>query len=101
MVRLIPKRLERLPKWIEANVRLPAGIAAVPGPIKLHRHQIGMADAMADPKYERVSVLKSTRIGYTTTLVGAIAHYVVRDPSPILVAHADRGRLSRHDRRRQ
>jgi hypothetical protein len=25
--------------WIEANVRLPAGIAAEPGPIKLYRRR--------------------------------------------------------------
>jgi phage terminase large subunit GpA-like protein len=34
---------------------------------------------------ERVSVLKSARVGFTTCLVGAIAHYIVREPSPILV----------------
>jgi phage terminase large subunit GpA-like protein len=34
---------------------------------------------------ERVSVLKSAQVGFTTCLVGAIAHYIVREPSPILV----------------
>jgi phage terminase large subunit GpA-like protein len=85
MVRVIKKRLEPLSKWLEEVVRLPAGIAAVPGPITLHPYQRAIADALADPKVERVSVLKSSRVGFTTTLVGAIAHYIAREPSPILV----------------
>jgi phage terminase large subunit GpA-like protein len=34
---------------------------------------------------ERVSVLKSARVGYTVLLTAAIAHFVVREPSPVLV----------------
>jgi phage terminase large subunit GpA-like protein len=70
---------------MEGLVRLPSGIAAVAGPIRLHPYQRAIADAIADPKVERISVLKSARIGFTTILVGAIAHYIVREPSPILV----------------
>jgi len=66
-----PKPIYPLPQWIEANVRLPFGVAAEPGPIKLQR---AIADAIADPAVERVSVLKSARIGFTTIVVGAIAH---------------------------
>lgn len=78
-------KLEPLPAWIEANVRLSAGIAAEPGPINLYPYQRGMAEAISDPCVERVSVLKSARIGYTALLTGALAHFVVREPSPILV----------------
>jgi phage terminase large subunit GpA-like protein len=49
--------------WIEANVRLPAGVTAEPGPIRLYPYQRGIAEAVADPKVERVSVLKSARTG--------------------------------------
>jgi hypothetical protein len=45
-------------------VRLPGNIAAVPGPLKLHPYQRAIADAIADPKVERISVLKSARIGF-------------------------------------
>ena len=55
--------MKPLSRWIEANVRLPAGVTADPGPIKLYPYQRGIADAVADPKIERVSVLKSPRIG--------------------------------------
>lgn len=57
----------------------------MPGKIKLYPFQKGIADAIGDPLIERVTVLKSARIGYTTILNGAIAHFVVNDPSLILV----------------
>ena len=51
--------MSTLSRWIEDNVRVPSGISAVSGPLKLHPYQRGIADAIADPKVERVSVLKS------------------------------------------
>jgi phage terminase large subunit GpA-like protein len=77
-------KLEPLPAWIEKTIRLPAATAE-PGPIKLYAYQRGIATAIGDPRIERVSVLKSARIGYTVLLVASIAHFVVREPSPILV----------------
>ena len=85
MVRVIRKRPVPLSQWIEDVVSLPAGIASAPGPLRLHPYQRAIADAIADPKVERVSVLKSARVGYTTLLVGAIAHFIAREPSPMLV----------------
>jgi phage terminase large subunit GpA-like protein len=75
---------EPLPAWIEKTIRLPAATAE-PGPIKLYPYQRGIAAAIGDPRIERVSVLKSARVGYTVLLVASIAHFVVREPSPILV----------------
>jgi len=74
-----------LPKWIESHVCLPTGVTANPGPIRLYPYQRGIAAAIADPAIERVSVLKSARIGYTVLLTSAIAHFVCREPSPVLV----------------
>lgn len=54
LIPVTPKRPQPLPKWIEANVRLPAGVAAEPGPIKLYPYQCGIAAAIADPQIERV-----------------------------------------------
>jgi len=70
---------------MEKEIRLPSTVSAVPGKIKLYPFQRGIADAIGDPTIERVSVLKSARIGYTTILNGAIAHFVVNDPALILV----------------
>ena len=44
-----------------------------------------IADAIGDPAVERVSVLKSARIGFSTVLTAAIGYHVVRDPCPVLV----------------
>jgi phage terminase large subunit GpA-like protein len=74
-----------LPEWIETNVRLPAGTTAEPGPIKLYPYQRGIAQAIGDPKIERVTVIKSARVGYTAVMTAGLAHFIVREPSPILV----------------
>src|ERR1700677_4404460 len=47
------------------------------------QHEI--ADAISDPIIERVSIVKSARVGFTTLLTGAIGSFVANDPSPILV----------------
>ena len=56
---------------------------ATPGPLKLWPHQRGIADAIGDPAMERVSVLKSARVGFTSLLCAAIGHHCVNDPAPI------------------
>jgi phage terminase large subunit GpA-like protein len=48
------------------------------------RLQRGIADAIGDPLIERVTVIKSARVGYTTLLVGALANYVHNDPSSLM-----------------
>jgi phage terminase large subunit GpA-like protein len=85
MVRVVTKpKVEPLPAWIERVIRLPAGAAAEPGPIRLYPYQRGIAAAIGDPAIERVSVLKSARLGYAL-LTASIAHFICREPSPILV----------------
>lgn len=78
-----PQRLA-LSEWVEANVRLPSSIAAQPGALRLWPHQRAIADSIGDPEIERVTVLKSARIGYTQLLVAALGHYAVNDPGPVL-----------------
>lgn len=70
---------------MEKEIRLPSTVSGVPGKIKLYAPQKGIADAIGDPAYRQVSVLKSARIGYTTVLTGAVANFVVNDPSLMLV----------------
>ena len=64
-----PARLS-LSQWIESEIRLPSSVSSLPGPVRLYPFQREIADAMCDPKVERVTVVKSARIGYTTLLVG-------------------------------
>jgi phage terminase large subunit GpA-like protein len=82
-----PPKLQ-LSTWMEEHIRLPAGDAAVPGRMRLYGYQRGIADAIGDPLIERVTVIKSARIGYTTLLVGALANYVHNDPSSLMCALA-------------
>ena len=49
--------------WLEANVRLPQGLAAESGPLRLWPYQRAIADALADPELERITLVKPTRVG--------------------------------------
>ena len=79
------KSRERLSTWAERVICLPSGIASEPGRIKLYPYQRAICDAIADPNIEKISVLKSARIGFSTLLISGIAHYIVRDPASQLV----------------
>lgn len=55
--------------------------------------------AIGDAGIERVTVLKSSRVGFTALLCAAIGHHCVNEPAPVLVlqpAEAD-VRLQRYD----
>lgn len=78
-----PPRLS-LSAWIEREIRLPADVSALPGAIRLYPFQAGIADAMSDPGIERVTVVKSARVGYTTLLVGLLGSHVINEPAPVL-----------------
>lgn len=74
----------RLSEWIEREIILPPEVSALPGKVKLYPFQREIADAIGDATVERVTVLKSARIGYTTVLVGALANHVANDPATML-----------------
>lgn len=73
-----------LADWIQNSVFLPSSIAAQPGRMRLWKPQIEIANSIGDDALERVSILKSARVGATQLMVGAIGHFVENDPSPIL-----------------
>lgn len=81
---LIPPPRLQLSEWIESNIRLPEGVSALPGAVRLWPYQPEIADAISDPEIERVTLIKPTRVGFTTLLSGAIGAFVVNEPSPIL-----------------
>lgn len=84
MLALRPPARMRLSEWAEQELRLPAGVSATPGPVRLWKPQAGIADAIGDPAIRRVSVVKGVRAGYSTLLVAAIASYAKNDPSPVI-----------------
>ncbi|HMN36645.1 MAG TPA: phage terminase large subunit family protein [Hyphomicrobium sp.] len=79
-----PARLP-LDQWIESNLRLPADVSALPGRVTLWPFQRDMAHSIGDPDVERVTVVKSVRVGFSTLLTATIGSYVANEPSPILL----------------
>ena len=73
-----------LADWIERYIVLP-DVVATPGPITLAPPMRDISDAIGDPAIERVSVLKSARIGFSTVLTATIGYHVLADPCPVLV----------------
>lgn len=82
---LRPPQKLALSAWVEKHVVLPSSLAAHPGRMRLWPHQKAIADSIGDAAVERVSILKSVRIGYTQLLVSAIGHFTANDPGPVLV----------------
>ncbi|KTQ95133.1 terminase [Aureimonas ureilytica] len=82
---LRPPQKIALSDWCEANVHLPSSLSSQPGRMRLWPHQRAIADSIGDPTVERVSVLKSVRVGYSQLLTAAIGHYAANDPASILV----------------
>lgn len=62
---LIPPPRLRLSDWIEANIKLPEGVSALPGAVRLWPYQREIADAISDPEIERVTLVKPVRVGFT------------------------------------
>jgi phage terminase large subunit GpA-like protein len=82
---LLPPVKLKLSDWLENNIRLPEGITALPGPLRLWPFQREIADAIGDPEIERVTLVKGVRIGFSTLVNGAIGSYVANDPAPIML----------------
>lgn len=74
-----------LSSWADEHFRLSAESAADPGRWRTLPYQRGILDAITDPDIERVSVMKSARVGYTKMINAAIAFHMAHDPCPMLV----------------
>ncbi|MDQ0315516.1 phage terminase large subunit family protein [Amorphus orientalis] len=74
----------KLSRWIESEIRLPEGVSALPGKVRLYPYQTEIADVIGDPTIERVTLVKAVRVGFTTLLTSAIGAYVANDPAPII-----------------
>jgi phage terminase large subunit GpA-like protein len=75
-----PPRLS-LSSWIESHLRLPADVAALAGPVELFPFTREIADCMSDTEHERVTLVKATRLGFTTLLIGCLG------PSSKMIRH--------------
>jgi phage terminase large subunit GpA-like protein len=74
-----------LSEWAEQYAFLSAESAAEPGKWRNLPYQVGMMDAITDPRVERVTVIKSARVGYTKVIGHAIGYHIHYDPCPMMV----------------
>lgn len=87
---LKPPELIKNSEWAEKYFVLPEGSSAVPGRLRLWPYQPDIINAMGDPDIERVSVVKSSRVGYTKLLMAAIGAKSDTNPcSMILLVPTD------------
>lgn len=80
----LPPRLS-FSEWSEEHYRLPVVSSAQPGRFHPWQYQRGVLDAMGDPEIERVTMMKSARIGYTKMLMAAIGCWSATAPTSIML----------------
>jgi phage terminase large subunit GpA-like protein len=80
-----PPPLLSLSEWAEEHFYLSAESAAESGRWKCYPFQRGIMDAITDPRTEKVSVIKSARVGYTKIVNATIGYHIHQDPCSMLV----------------
>jgi len=84
-----------LSEWSERYAQLSPESSAEPGAWHSIPYQVGIMDAITDPDIERITVIKSARVGYTKIINNAIAYFTHLDPCNILVVQPTIERLRR------
>lgn len=82
---LLPPPKLTLSQWAERYAVLSRETSAQTGRFRAFGYQRGMLDAVTDPTVEKISVMKSARVGYTKLMDHAVGYFIHQDPSPILV----------------
>lgn len=82
---LSPPPILTLSQWAAKYAILSKETSAQTGRFEAYPYQIGMMDAVTDPSVEKVSVMKSARVGYTKILDHIVGYYLHQDPSAILI----------------
>lgn len=70
--------------WAVNEWRLPA-LSALPGRFHPWKPQRQILDAIGDPEIEFVTVVKGTRVGFTTLICAAIGADMVNDPCSVIL----------------
>jgi phage terminase large subunit GpA-like protein len=82
---LTPPPKLTLSEWAERYAVLSRETSAQTGRFRAFGYQRGMLDAVTDPSVEKISVMKSARVGYTKLMDHAVGFFIHQDPSPVLV----------------
>ena len=82
---IMPPPILSLSEWAEQHAYLSPESSAEPGKWTAYPYQVGIMDAITDPLIEKITLMKSARIGYTKCLNHAIGYHIDHDPAPMLV----------------
>ncbi len=86
-----PRKRMNLSGWADEHFMLSPESSASVGRWKTLPYQRGIMDAISDRRIEKVSVMKSARVGYTKVLDIAVAHHMHHDPCAIMVVQPTNG----------
>ncbi|MGL4370770.1 MAG: phage terminase large subunit family protein, partial [Spirochaetota bacterium] len=74
-----------LSQWADRYAFLSPESSAQPGKWHNIPYQVGILDALTDPTVEKVTVMKSARVGYTKIITNLIGYHIHNDPCNIMV----------------
>lgn len=74
-----------LSSWADERYYLSPESASEPGKWRTRSYQRDIMDAITDGRYERITVRKSARVGYTKIINAGIGYFIDHDPCSQLV----------------
>ena len=80
-----PPPILSLSEWAEQYAYLSPESSAEPGKWSAYPYQVGIMDAFTDPSIEKITLIKSARIGYTKCINHAVGFHIDHDPAPMLI----------------
>lgn len=81
---LLPPMRRPLAEWADEHYYLSAESSHVAGKWRTLPYQRGVMNAVTDPTVERVSWMKSARVGATKMLNACVGYYMTEDPCPMM-----------------
>ena len=82
---LKPPPTLKLSEWAERYAYLSPETSSQGGKFQAFAYQNGIMDAVTSADVERVTVMKSARIGYTKILDHICGYFIHQDPAPVLI----------------
>jgi phage terminase large subunit GpA-like protein len=74
-----------LAEWSEEHIQLPQGQSARPGRLRHWPYMREILQVMGDKTTERVTLMKSARLGFSKSIMFATGAYAATDPCPIIL----------------
>src|SRR5262245_23859738 len=81
---LLPPPELSLSEWADRHFVLSAETSAQPGKWRTLAWQREVMNCLTDDRVERISVMKSARVGYTSLISAGLGYFMAHDPATIL-----------------